>query len=253
MGKFNFDLSNRDLISLAFYAGQDVLDIEIVDDAFASIRYGNRTLSVNWTHLFSQELFSNFTFTGSRYFNTPRIELAATPIENENTVDDISVKGDFEYIPGGNISAKAGFWSGFLTLRFRTDFNEETAIDWLTRSVYTSAYAQTTWRPTPRMTLEGGVRGNYFEEGGFFRASPRLSFEYEPTPALRLQAAYGRYYQFLTLITSELVPGFDTWLATGEGVRPSPRQSGCNRHETHLAVRLQSGCGGLLPHDGESL
>lgn len=220
-GKFNFDLSNRDLISLAFYAGQDVLDIEIVDDAFASIRYGNRTLSVNWTHLFSQELFSNFTFTGSRYFNTPRIELAATPIENENTVDDISVKGDFEYIPGGNISAKAGFWSGFLTLRFRTDFNEETAIDWLTRSVYTSAYAQTSWRPTPRMTVEGGVRGNYFEEGGFFRASPRLSFEYEPTPALRLQAAYGRYYQFLTLITSELVPGFDTWLATGEGVRPS--------------------------------
>ncbi len=220
-GKFNFDVSNRDFVSLAFYAGQDVLDIEIVEDALANIRYGNRTLSVNWTHLFSQELFSNFTFTGSQYFSRPVINLAATPIENENTVDDLSVKGDFEYIPGGNMSAKAGFWSGFMSLRFRTDFNEETAIDWLTRSVYASAYAQTRWRPAPRVTIEGGVRGNYFEEGGFFRASPRLSFEYEPTPALRLQAAYGRYYQFLTLITSEIFSGFDTWLTTGEGVRPS--------------------------------
>ncbi len=220
-GKFNFDLSNRDFISLAFYAGQDVLDIEIVDDARANIRYGNRTLSVNWTHLFSQQLFSNFTFTGSQYFSRPVIELAATPIENENTVGDLSVKGDFEYIPGGSVSAKAGFWTGLLNLRFRTDFNEETAINWLTRSVYSSAYAQARWRPAPRITVEGGVRGNYFEEGGFVRASPRLSFEYEPTPALRLQAAYGRQYQFLTLITSELFSGFDTWLATGEGVRPS--------------------------------
>ena len=220
-GKFNFDLSNRDFISLAFYAGQDALDIEIVDDALVNIRYGNRSLSMNWTHLFSQELFSNFTFTGSKYFSRPVIELAATPIENDNTVDDISVKGDFEYIPGGNISAKAGFWSGFLTLRLHTDFNEEEALDWRTRSVYTSAYAQATWRPAPRVTIEGGIRGNYFQEGRFVRASPRLSFEYEPAPSLRLQAAFGRYYQFLTLITSEIFSGFDTWLATGEGVRPA--------------------------------
>ena len=220
-GKFNVDLSDKDFFSLAFYAGQDVLDIEIVEDANANIRYGNSTLSMNWTHLFSQQLFSNFTFTGSRYFSKPVIELAATPIENRNTVDDLSVKGDFEYIPRGNISAKAGFWTGFLTLRFRTDFNDETAIDWLTRSVYSSAYAQARWRPSSRVTIEGGVRGNYFEEGGFVRAAPRLSFEYEPTPALRLQAAYGRHYQFLTLITSEIFSGFDTWLATGDGVRPS--------------------------------
>lgn len=220
-GKFNFDLSNRDFLSLAFYAGQDALDIEIFDGALANIRYGNRTLSLNWTHLFSQEVFSNFTFTGSQYFSKPKVELAATPIENDNTVDDLSVKGDFEYVPAGNISAKAGFWSGFMTLRFRTEFNEEEALSWRTRSVYSSAYAQARWRPTPRMVIEGGLRGNYFEEGGFFRAAPRLSFEYEPSPSLRLQAAYGRYYQFLTLITSEIFSGFDTWLATGEGVRPS--------------------------------
>ena len=48
-GKFNFDLSNRDFFSLAFYAGQDALDIEIVDDALVNTRYGNRSLSMNWT------------------------------------------------------------------------------------------------------------------------------------------------------------------------------------------------------------
>ena len=38
---------------------------------------------------------------------------------------------------------------------------------------------------------------------------------------MRLQAGYGRYYQFLTLVTSELFSGFDTWLTTGDGVAPS--------------------------------
>jgi hypothetical protein len=50
---------------------------------------------------------------------------------------------------------------------------------------------------------------------------PRLTVEHQPTADVRLQAAYGRYYQFLTLITSELFSAFDIWLTTGDGVLPS--------------------------------
>jgi hypothetical protein len=38
---------------------------------------------------------------------------------------------------------------------------------------------------------------------------------------MRLQLGYGRYYQFLTLITSELFSGSDIWLTTDEGVGPA--------------------------------
>src|SRR5690606_40352223 len=70
-GKLNFDLSGNDRLSLAFYAGRDVLDIEFLDDAQVHLVYGNRTISLNWTHLFSQRLFSTFTATGSRYLSRP--------------------------------------------------------------------------------------------------------------------------------------------------------------------------------------
>ncbi|MEX0820677.1 MAG: TonB-dependent receptor, partial [Rhodothermales bacterium] len=75
-GKINFDASSRDMLSLAFYAGGDVLDIEFVEDARAAIRYGNNTVSLTWTHLFSETFFSTFTATGSQYFSTPTIDLS---------------------------------------------------------------------------------------------------------------------------------------------------------------------------------
>jgi hypothetical protein len=62
---------------------------------------------------------------------------------------------------------------------------------------------------------------NYFTKGDYLRLEPRLSIEHIPHASLRLQAAYGRYYQFLTLITNEAFSGFDVWLTTDEGVKPS--------------------------------
>ncbi len=64
-------------------------------------------------------------------------------------------------------------------------------------------------------------RANYFGEGEFFRFEPRFALEYQPEDGLRLQLGGGRYYQFLTLISSEFFSGFDIWLTTGDGVPPA--------------------------------
>jgi hypothetical protein len=53
------------------------------------------------------------------------------------------------------------------------------------------------------------------------RFEPRFSAERRVGDGVRLQAGYGRYYQFLTLITSELFSGFDLWLTTDDGVEPA--------------------------------
>jgi hypothetical protein len=45
--------------------------------------------------------------------------------------------------------------------------------------------------------------------------------EYRPSDRIRLQAAYGRYNQFLTLVSNEAFTGFDVWLTTNQGVPPS--------------------------------
>ena len=76
--KINFDASPDDRLSLSFYLGTAALDIAFLEDARLNLDYGNRTVSANWTHLFSEKLFSNFTVTASRYFSTPRAVIAGT-------------------------------------------------------------------------------------------------------------------------------------------------------------------------------
>ena len=220
-GKVNLDLSNTDRLSLAFYTGGDALDIAFLDDAQAHLVYGNRTVSLNWTHLFSDRHFSNFTVTGSRYASNPSLEVAGTAFSQENQVADVSVKGDFEYIPNERHALVAGAWSGLFTFRLRNIFDGTETLRARTQSMYSSLYVQETFTPTPLWSLRGGLRADYFGEGSFLRVSPRLSMEYKPSETVRFQSAYGRYYQFLTLITSELFSGFDTWLTTGKGVQPA--------------------------------
>ncbi len=220
-GKINFDLTKNDRFSVAFYGGTDQLDLPLFDDARIDLAYGNRTLSSNWTHIFSQRLFSNFTLTYSRYFNEPNFEFAGTQFNRTNNVWDLSAKGDFEFIPNERHSLALGFWGGSFTFRLRDMFDGETGLTERVRSPYAALYLEETYKPRPDVQIQIGLRANYFEQGDYLRIEPRVSVEHRPNSRVRLQAGYGRYNQFLTLITSELFTGFDLWLTTGEGVKPA--------------------------------
>lgn len=220
-GKLNIDASKNDKLSVAFYGGSDVLDLPFADDAQIELAYGNRTVSGNWTHIFSERLFSNFTFTYSGYFNRPLFNFATTEFTRKNNIWDISAKGDFEYIPNRRHAFKAGFWGGLFTFRLKDIFDGEEGLTERIQSKYAALYVEDTFQPQPNWELTIGLRANYFEKGKFTRLAPRISLEHRPNSRTRLQLGYGRYYQFLTLITSELFTGFDLWLTTDEGVRPS--------------------------------
>jgi len=220
-GKLNLDLSPNNRFSLSFYVGGDILDLEFLGDAELNLDYGNRTLNLNWTHLFSEKLFANFTFTTSRYHSTPTATFGGTTITQDNRIFDFSFKSALEYRPNEKHYLEGGFWGGYLDLPFSTTFDGEESFSPSNRSAYMSAYLQETYNPTPQWTLQGGIRGTFFAAGSHLRLSPRLSAEYEPDSRLRLQASFGRYYQFKTLITSESFSGFDFWLTTAEDVPPA--------------------------------
>ncbi len=220
-GKLNFDAGRNDRISLAVYGGTDNMGVVPSTDIDVRLLYGNRTGSLNWTHLFSDRLFSNFTFTGSRYFSLPEIALAKTAFDLRNEVFDFSAKGDIEFVPSQRHTLEAGFWGGMLTLKYRERFDGVEQFSSRIQSRYGYAYVQETWRPTHRWMVQGGLRAAMFTEGDYIRFEPRLSVERRQSERLRVQAAYGRYYQFLTLITNEAFSALDTWLTAADGVRPS--------------------------------
>jgi len=190
-GKVNFDVSADDRVSLSFYAGRDVLDVPIFEDATIGLRYGNSTISGNWTHLFSERLFSNFTVTGSRYFSLPAIEIATTTSKRDNTVRDLSVKGDFEYIPSSLQSTKLGFWIGAFSVRLDDEFDGMSTLDFSSDTGYGSAFVEQTWRPGYVWTLTGGLRASWFGDGSFVRLEPRLSVERKLSDEIFAQAGYG--------------------------------------------------------------
>lgn len=220
-GKVNFDASNNDKLSLAFYSGQDKVNFPFSDDAEFKLNYGNRTLSTNWTHIFSDKLFSNFVLTGSQYFNYPEVKLGGTPIERRNNIYDYSVKADLEYLPNEKHELAIGIWAGTLTIRLNDRFDDEPSFSSRSHSKYGSVYLSDTWRPSDKWKIVSGIRTSYLSDGDYFRLEPRVSLEYKATDRIRLQTAYGRYNQYLTLITNEAFSGFDVWLTADDGVKPS--------------------------------
>lgn len=220
-GKVNFDASKDDKLSLAFYSGQDKVNFPFADDAEFKLNYGNRTLSGNWTHIFNEKLFSNFVLTGSQYFNYPELELGGTPIERRNNIYDYSVKADLEYLPNEKHDLAIGIWAGTLTIRLNDRFDNEPSFSSRSHSRYGSLYISDTWRPSNKWKIVSGIRTSYLSDGDYFRLEPRFSLEYKASERVRLQTAYGRYNQYLTLITNEAFSGFDVWLTADEGVKPS--------------------------------
>lgn len=219
--KINYDLTTVDRLSLSFYAGQDDVNFPASDDLFLKLNYGNITGSLTWRRILSGDLFSSVTFTGSRYFNDPRFEFGGTVFERSNTVNDLSVKADLEWTPSQQHAVKGGIWAGTLLVTLQDRFDGLVTQSPDITSEYISAYLQDQWRITPQWIFTGGLRASYYTSGNHFRLEPRTQLEYRPTAELRLQTAYGRYYQFKTLITNEAFSGFDLWLLTDDGVPPA--------------------------------
>ncbi|WP_272505844.1 TonB-dependent receptor [Salinibacter ruber] len=219
--KATYDAGPNDDLSLAVYGGQDQLFLRPGDGQEFDVDYGNRTLSADWTHLFSDRLFSTLTVAGSRYASTPVFELGGTRFTQTNEVSDASLKAGVEYVPGDQHTVEAGLHASRLTFQLRSTFDGDETFNQRLQGEQAALYLKDTYTPTSDWTIRGGLRATYFSEGDYLRLAPRLSVEHDLTSSVQLQAAYGRYHQFLTLETSQLFTAFDSWLMTDEGLLPS--------------------------------
>lgn len=219
--KFNYDLNENNRISTAFYGGTDDVVLPFEEELNFDLRYGNRTFSTSWTHIASSNLFTSFRFTGSRYFNFPFADIGGTRFERDNIVTELSLRADIEWLPATRHEINAGIWGGRMDFSLKDTFDGAQILDSNLKSWYTAAYIQNTWRPTPQWIINTGMRAEHFSKGDYWRIGPRVSVDYYLTQDFRLQAGYGRYYQFLTLVTNEAFSGFDVWLMTEDNVPPA--------------------------------
>jgi len=217
-GKIDIRYNANNKLSLSFYSGNDKLQFPFAEDAGIKLSYGNQVISSNWTHIYSDKVISEFSLSASRYFNFPSFNIASTPFERSNNIYDYSFKANTEYIAGERHDFLFGVWieSRRLSLEDRQDHSQTFSSDH--QSLHGSFYFQDNWMISGNLTFSPGLRVNSYGENKPLRFEPRVSLEYRPSSRLRLQAAYGEYSQFLTLVSNESFSGLDVWLMAKDGV-----------------------------------
>jgi hypothetical protein len=218
-GKFNYDVTPENKTSLSIFRGRDRLDWD-QENLDVVLDWGNDTFSAQWTHLFSNRLFSHFLIGGSRYDSEGTIAFQDFEFRMRNKIDDIAVKGNLTHTPSANHIVDFGFEGKVLDFYFLRAMGEEDELTFSYDGVYTALYGQDSWRISPAWHLQTGLRLDYFSEGDYFDLGPRIAVQRQVSELAAVHLTYGRYYQYLNLV-SEGGAGFsDMWFPVDETLKP---------------------------------
>ncbi len=201
-GKVNWDLGRDDRTSLSYYEGLDRLDWD--REGFdLLLDWGNRTMSAQWTRLFSPRLFTNFVMTYSRFDSRAVITFQDLEFEMKNDIDDIGLKATATYSPNKSHQFDFGAEAKTLDFHFARGYEEEDDIDFNYDGEYGAIYAQETWKLSPQLHVEGGLRLDYYSDGDYYDLGPRLTIRRRLADQLSASATYGKYHQYLNLVSIE--------------------------------------------------
>jgi hypothetical protein len=216
----DLELSRRDRITLSFYAGKDDVQFPFAEGARFDLSYGNRVGTAHYARRFTDRVSASFRGTASSYWNYPFAEISGTTFRRENTLTDLALTGDIEALPSQDLTLRAGARGGVLFSWLQDAFDGRVTFESRRTMPYGSAYGEASWRLQP-WVLSGGMRAEYFARGSHLRLAPRVAAERYLGEDVLLQVAYGRYHQFLSLISNEAFSGFDVWVTAAEGVPPA--------------------------------
>lgn len=228
--KLSYKPSVNDIVTFSLFNGRDFLDesrvvdqdngpVNILADLGEQTDWGNRGTSLKWSRQWNPKFYSNILVAGSEYFsNYDRLlDLEVTAIEEDttvfalnqrtledNSVVDLSIRGDFEW----QLSDKASIDFGFSWTDTQVDYssirNDTTVI--LERdqeAVFGSFYVSHKRRIGEKLSLEAGLRVSDYEFSDELLYEPRFNATYQFNPQLKLKGAYGRHYQFVNQIINE--------------------------------------------------
>ncbi len=195
-----FDISNENKLTISYYNSYDDLNYAFnsgnEDSPILNYAWGNRSVALRWTHVFTPDFFSNFWLTVSRFNSAFNI----MDIDEKNEVKDGSFKGQFEYAALRSLNVLFGIEYKHLNIRFKQD-SPNGLVDINGLNNYCSGYVSLLWQPSERWKIEPGLRYNLFVSDRTFQDwAPRFSAKFRLTETINLKASTGIYYQYLQKI-----------------------------------------------------
>lgn len=275
--KFNYSFSNKNRVFLSFYRGKDnyddlttdftILELNDQNDEVYNALYrqsygegfswGNTVGSLRWNHLFSDQLFSNFSFTYSRldqesFYNLE--DIVDKPIFNQidttlvqglfrSGIEDIGAKADLQWVANTNTEVRFGlggnrriFKPGALivneALSTENPFQNNSVN---TTELSTYLEGQGRWRK--RWNWNGGVHLAwwYVRSKGHLSVQPRLSINYEANERLTANVSVSRMVQNMHFLRNTTVNlPTEIWVPSTDQIQPSDALHG----EVGLSYKL---------------
>ena len=249
-GKLNYLINDNNRIYLSGYYGKDVFAND-----YAGMYFGNRTFTLRWNHLFSNRLFSNFTFLNTHYFydlGTP--EGSSQYFNWKSYLEDYGFKGDFIWYPSPEHTFQFGASGIYHTInpgsvkaQSQDGINQSMELP-SNHSLENGLYFSGESKIAERFTLRYGVRYStfsnvgpatifefdeehqvtdslHYEGGDFFNfyhgLEPRFAANYILSEKNSLKASYSRTRQYLQLASnSSAGTPLEVWFPASPNIKP---------------------------------
>ncbi len=232
--KVNWDLDTKNKLSVSTYFGKDLLSFDF--GAKLNLDWGNRTFSTQWVHLFNPTLFSHFIVAGSE-FRSNFVMLNDDSdgyFARKNGINDITLKGMLSWNPNNKHQVDFGYEIKHNDTWLKMDTNFQYDVNALpdvnVSSLTTAAYIQDVWDVDELWTIQPGLRYSWYKtldinlpsipEASYMNLEPRLSIRRKLDIAESVFINYGRYYQYLTLMSPGMSSPFDMWFPLDGSLKP---------------------------------
>ena len=249
--KVNHTINENNRIFISGYFGRDVFK-----NPFAEMNLGNTTATARWNHLFSKELFSNFSFIYSKY----KYQLGSASDEEANSfvwdadLEDFGLKGDFTYYLSSNNTMRFGISSTHHTFNpgsAKGKGDNSLFDEWIvpkSHAIESAIYISNEQKIASRLTLKYGLRlstfsnigpgtvynfdENYesidstvYQKGDIYQTywdlEPRLGLNYLLTERSSVKASYARTKQYIQVAQNSTAgTPLDIWFPASPNVKP---------------------------------
>jgi len=248
--KLNHRINDNNRLFLSGYYGRDIFKNE-----FGNIGFGNRTITLRWNHLFSQRLFSNFSFIHSQYdyeIGTP--EGRPDAFLWQSRMKDHTAKADFNFYLTPDLTLRFGASTTFHLFdpgAARGLGNESFFSEFVVPRAYAlqhGVYAGAEQNIVSRLNVKYGIRYSAFQNSGkstvyyynnefvitdsasfasaeiyntYHGLEPRLGITYLLSGVSSFKATYSRTMQYVHLAQNSTAgTPLDLWFASSPNVKP---------------------------------
>jgi outer membrane cobalamin receptor len=247
--KTNYRVNDKNRIFVSGYFGRDVFNF---GDMYG-FDWGNYTLTTRWNHLFSDKLFSNFSFIYSKYDYKMESGNESLGFKWISNLEDFKLKADLNYFPNPRNNIKFGFEiihhkfiPGTASSTIQSSDNEIQVPE--SRALEYGLYISNEHKITKKLSLNYGLRGSMFQNMGnatlydfdenfetidstvydkweifntFAGLEPRLSLNYTLNPRSSVKASYSRTLQYMHLASNSTAGSpLDVWVPSTPNIEP---------------------------------